>query len=129
VDGGVLAGVVLAVARHQAVDPQPAGRPPHGQDNDGEQAGVAKLWGAENQFRILNEPGGYVQIQFANTNSQYNGYCIGDAGNLPGNADTGLVLCDNHSGQAGWGSVFQEKSCGFYNVHWGGYLGAASWVC
>lgn len=75
-----------------------------------------------NLFQVLNEGGGIYQIQFVG-----NGMCVGDAGNLPGNADTGLVVCNTHTG-AGWGTLFNEKNtCGalyvFYNLHWGGYLG------
>jgi len=81
------------------------------------------------QFQVLTEPNSYYQIEFVGNGSS--GSCVGDAGNVPGNADTGLVPCDTHTG-AGWGSVFREtaNACNgnpnliaFYNLHWGGYLG------
>jgi hypothetical protein len=79
-----------------------------------------------NRFEVLNEGGGYYQIQFVG-GGQYNGYCIGDLNNDQYDAVAGLIQCRNHSGQAGWGSLFKDASlCGtdtFYNYHWGGYLG------
>lgn len=63
-------------------------------------------------------------IQDAGVN-QSEGLCVGDAGNSPGAADTGLVGC------TGWGTNFEAMNCAgagvaFYNVHWGGYLGPPS---
>jgi hypothetical protein len=57
--------------------------------------------------------------------TNYDGSCVGDAGNSSGNADTALIGC------TGWGTNFQEISCSatsiaFKNVHWGGYLGPPS---
>jgi hypothetical protein len=81
-----------------------------------------------NRFQVLSEANGNFQIQFVG-GGQYNNYCIGDAGNLPGNADTGLVPCNTHTG-AGWGTLFKDHSnlCNpgsyaYYNNHWGGYIG------
>jgi hypothetical protein len=80
-----------------------------------------------NRFQVLPEANGYYQIQFVGGGT-YNNYCIGDAGNVPGNADTGLVPCNTHTG-AGWGTLFRDRSnlCGgspaYYNSHWGGYIG------
>jgi hypothetical protein len=85
-----------------------------------------------NRFQVLPEANGYYQIQFVG-GGQYNNYCIGDAGNVPGNADTGLVVCNTIAGGAGWGTLFRDRSnlCGstgygpfaYYNSHWKGYLG------
>jgi hypothetical protein len=54
----------------------------------------------------------------------YSGQCIGDYGNDPGNASTGLVTCGNGNGGEGWGTLFNATSpCGageyvFQNRHW-----------
>jgi hypothetical protein len=80
-----------------------------------------------NRFEVLPAGSGYVQIQFVGGGSQYNGYCIGDLGNNQDNATAGLVPCHDHSGNAGWGTLFTNgHSCGsdtFHNAHWNGYLG------
>ena len=84
--------------------------------------------GPNSQFRVLPEANRKYQIEFVGDGD--NGMCIGDAGNLPGNADTGLVACNTHLGGAGWGTLFNEENghCNtglfaFLNQHWGGYLG------
>jgi len=82
-----------------------------------------------NRFYAIPEANGNYQIQFLG-GGIYNGYCIGDAGDVSGNADTGLVVCNTHTG-AGWGTLFKDHSSlcpgsglrAFYNNHWGGYLG------
>ena len=53
-----------------------------------------------NRFQVLPEANGNFQIQFLG-GGQYNGYCIGDEGNVSGNATAGLVVCNTHTG-AGW---------------------------
>jgi hypothetical protein len=85
-----------------------------------------------NRFQVLPEANGNFQIQFLG-GGQYNGYCIGDEGNVSGNATAGLVVCNTHTG-AGWGTIFRDRSnlCpgypgsdehAYYNSHWGGYIG------
>jgi hypothetical protein len=82
-----------------------------------------------NRFYVIPEANGNYQIQFLG-GGIYNGYCIGDAGNVSGNADTGLVPCNTHTG-AGWGTLFKDHSnlCpgvglhAYYNNHWSGYIG------
>jgi len=61
----------------------------------------------------------------------YNGWCVGDYGNDPNNASTGLVTCGDSSGNEGWGTLFNiPLNCGgqgdvFQDRHWGAsaYLG------
>jgi hypothetical protein len=80
-----------------------------------------------NRFQVLSVGNGNFQIQFVGGGA-YNGYCIGDAGNVSGNAVAGLVVCNTHTG-AGWGTIFRDRSnlCGgnpaYYDSHWGGYIG------
>ena len=61
-----------------------------------------------NRFQVLPEANGNFQIQFLG-GGQYNGYCIGDEGNVSGNATAGLVVCNTHTG-AGWGTIFRDRS-------------------
>lgn len=83
-----------------------------------------------NRFEVFPVGNGNYQILFVGGGA-YNGYCIGDAGNVPGNADTGLVVCNTHTA-AGWGTIFRDRSnlctggsgfSAYYNSHWKGYLG------
>jgi hypothetical protein len=81
-----------------------------------------------NRFEVLPDSGKYYQIQFVGGGgSLYNGDCIGDLGNNQADAVAGLVPCHDHSGNAGWGTLFTvSHSCGtnvFRNSHWSGWLG------
>jgi hypothetical protein len=90
---------------------------------------------ANNYFYI------YLYLNYGNGNEAYsleatiiggayNGYCIGDDGNSPGNASVGLVPCWNAiGGTGGWGINFKidNADCplgemAFYNIHWRGYI-------
>ena len=91
-----------------------------------------------NRFYVIPEANGNFQIQFLG-GGQYNNYCIGDEGNVSGNAVAGLVPCNTHTG-AGWGTIFRDRSnlCpgypgsdehAYYNSHWGRLYWAGRWVC
>jgi hypothetical protein len=75
-------------------------------------------------------PTGNYQLVFAGSGS-WGGYCIGDAYNNSGYADTSLDGCGNGTGGgSGWGTNFTIGTSGcpdgegwFHNNHWNGYLG------
>jgi hypothetical protein len=86
-----------------------------------------------NYFKILYEPDGNVELEFVGGGA-WSGECIGDAKNLPGNADTSLDPCGTNGANAGWGTQFSlwtmgggpSQGDGFYNLHWKGFLGPPS---
>jgi hypothetical protein len=82
-----------------------------------------------NDFTIIQSPSGYYELEDTGGNN-YSGYCIGDAYNQSGRADTYLDPCGNTGAAQGWGTNFELQTSGcsagsvaFYNVHWHGYLG------
>ena len=81
-----------------------------------------------NRFQVFPVGNGNYQIVFVG-GGRYNGDCIGDEGNVSGNATAGLVVCNTHTA-AGWGTIFRDRSnlcttgySAYYNSHWKGYLG------
>jgi hypothetical protein len=85
-------------------------------------------------FRTITNSSGYTELEFVGGGS-WNGYCIGDAYNDSGHADTSLDPCGSSGQAAGWGTSFTEAQCDngtgltFHNVHWNDYLGPpANWV-
>jgi hypothetical protein len=84
-----------------------------------------------NYFEAVQETDGYWYIAYTgNPTSPWYGYCIGDAYNKSGNADTSLDPCGT-----GWGTNFRlvhgpgYNGCptgnyyAFENIHWPGWLG------
>jgi hypothetical protein len=86
------------------------------------------------KFTVINAAGGggYFNIEYVGTGS-YTEHCIGDYGNNPSDAKTGLVGGCGTTG-IGWGGNFTSRTCGsgnsagleFYDVHWGGWLSPSS---
>jgi hypothetical protein len=81
-----------------------------------------------NRFQVLPVGNGNYQIQFIGGGT-YNNDCIGDDGNISGNAAAGLVPCNTHTA-AGWGTIFRDRSnlckgglVAYYDSHWRGYIG------
>lgn len=84
-----------------------------------------------NDFVAISDPNrpGAFQLEFAYGPG---GQCIGDYGNNPGNATTGLVACASGTSAGGWGSNFTYSTSGcpsgyfkLINQHWGGYVAPA----
>lgn len=82
-----------------------------------------------NDFVGIDDPNrpGTFQIQAVDA-----GGCIGDSGNNPGNATTGLVACWSGTSAGGWGSNFTYSTSGcpsgyfrLINQHWSGYVAPA----
>jgi hypothetical protein len=90
---------------------------------------------ANDDFDVFQEPDGNVYIAFLpGSGIPWNGDCVGDAGNVSGNARVSLDPCGTNGQGAGWGTQFEwiqgngsngcpSGSSAFYNIHWGGYLG------
>jgi hypothetical protein len=80
-----------------------------------------------NLFKISYEQDNLVELQFVG-GGPWSGECIGDAKNLPGNANASLNPCGTNGANAGWGTQFSLFSMGtqgdaFYDSHWSGFLG------
>jgi hypothetical protein len=96
---------------------------------------VGTIGDTNSYFNLINAGSGYDAIQFIGDGS-YSNDCVGDYGNLSGNADTGLVACPGSSQGAGWGTLMSATSCTdgqgnygdyFYDKHWQGYLAPGSY--
>ncbi len=85
---------------------------------------------SNNDFTAYRTPQGHIELEFTGGGGD-TGLCIGDYGNNPNNARTGLVECPT-SGAGGWGTQLQLQTAQgcvantvvIYDYHDNAYIGA-----
>lgn len=81
-----------------------------------------------NNFAFIGYGDGvHLELQYTGPGA-YNGQCVGDAGNVSGNANVSLTPCGANGSGAPWGGLFIDTPCTgggteVHNTHWNGDLG------